>query len=395
MDDIFVIERIVPGRKKGKEMKKKTKIILLAVVIGILIGSIYGSLRMITGEEIGENLLKNFNFEIVDTSGKLQSWTEDPKEGWSVDIEEPYEGKRYMQATVGWSWLWQDVRVKSNKYYLLKVYVRSDIVIPGKVKGEDTFLTLECIDWMGRVIQRDYGVVSATSSWEEKIRQIYAPRWTKKVRVRLAKRRGEGSVWFDKLELKQLPSISVLNSNFEMLDKLGRLKYWKEGPKGGWSINTEYPFEGERCMQATEGWSWLSQEIAAKPKRYYTLKGYLRSDIVFTEEEDWNAFLALECLDEKNKVISEKMVQLNATQLWKPQKVSVYAPENTKKIIVKLAKRKGEGSVWFDNLKMTESVWYMKMKFLRRILEDKPFFIFYFSIYFILLISLLRLILKR
>ncbi len=70
MDDIFVIERIVPGRKKGKEMKKKTKIILLAAVIGILIGSIYGSLRMITGEEIGENLLKNFNFEIVDTSGK-------------------------------------------------------------------------------------------------------------------------------------------------------------------------------------------------------------------------------------------------------------------------------------------------------------------------------------
>lgn len=376
-------------------IKINKKILLLVVLLVAIAGLTYGIWLKVVGERYKGNLLSNFNFEIVDTSGKLQSWTEDPKGGWSVNIEEPYEGKRCMEATVAWSWFTQDVRVESKRYYLLKAYVRSDITIPGEVKGENTFLTLECLDRKGSLIRRDYGIVSTTSSWEEKIRQIYAPKGTKKVRVRLAKRQGEESVWFDKLELKQLPSISVLNSSFEMLDKLGKPKHWKEDPLGGWSVDTEEPYEGKRCMEATVAWNWFSQEIAAKPKRYYTLKGYLRSDIVFTEEEDWNAFLTLECLDKEHKVITEQMSQLKATSLWQLGQTGLYAPENTDKIRVKLAKRKGEGSVWFDEFKIMESPWYMKIELLRRVAQDKPFFIFYFSIYFILLISLIRIILKR
>lgn len=378
------------------KIKVNKKILLLVVLIGAISGLTYGIWLKVVGERYKGNLLSNFNFEIVDISGELQSWTEDPEGGWSVNIEEPYEGKRCMQATVGWSWLTQDVRVESKRYYLLKAYVRSDITIPGEVKGEDTFLTLECLGWKGSLIRRDYGIVSTTSSWEEKIRQIYAPKGTKKVRVRLAKRQGEGSVWFDRLELKQLPSISVLNSNFEMLDKLGKPKHWKEDPLGGWSVDTEEPYEGKRCMEATVAWSWLYQEIPVRSKRYYTLSACLKSDIAFSEEkEDWDAFLALECLDKEYKVITEQMSQLKATSVWQLEKTGLYAPGNTNKIRVKLAKRKGEGSIWFDNLKITESAWYMKIKFLRRIAQDKPFFIFYFSIYFILLIFLLRLILKR
>jgi len=530
-------------------IKINKRIVLLVVLLGAIGGLVYGIWQTVTWQRkhMG-NLLHNSNFEIIDRSGKLQSWTEHTRGGWSVNTEGSYEGKICMQATVGWSWLSQDVRLKPERHYLLKAYVRSNITIPDKVKGEDTFLTLEYLDWKGSLIERDYGIVSAASSWEEKIRQIYTPKGTKKVRVKLAKRQGEGSVWFDGLELKSVPSILVLNPNFEMLDKLGRPKYWKEDPQGGWSSTTEDPFKGERCMQATiawswlsqeipvlseeyyvlkihvrsnitmtgkvdyanaflgvqyfgeegsiieedyeminatssweekirqiytpqgtkkmrvklakregegsvwfdvlelekssslllnnssfemvdqsgkvdywrehsrggwssatedpfEGercvqatvnWSWLSQEICARAERYYTLKGYLKSDIAPSKEkDDWNAFLGLECLDGKHKVIAEQMSQFKATSMWKPQEVSIYAPENTKKVRVKLAKRRGEGSVWFDNLKMTELVSYMRIKFIRRILEDKPFFIFYFSIYFILLISLLRLVFRK
>jgi len=382
------------------KIKVNKKILLLVVLIGVISGLTYGIWLKVVGERYKGNLLSNFNFEIVDTSGKLQSWTEDPRGGWSVNIEEPYEGKRCMEATVAWSWLTQDVRVESKRYYLLKAYVRSDITIPGEIKGEDTFLTLECLDWKGNLIRRDYGIVSATSSWEEKIRQIYAPKGIKKVRVRLAKRQGEGSVWFDRLELKQLPLISVFNPSFEILDKLGKPKHWKEDPLGGWSVDIEGSYEGKRCMQATVGWSWLSQEIPVRSKRYYTLSAYMKSDFAFSEEEkkeeEWNVFLALECLDKEYKVITEQKTPLKATSLWQLGKIGLYAPENTYKIRVKLANRLGEeGDVWFDNLKITESAWYMKIKFLRRIAQDKPFFIFYFSIYFILLIFLLRLILKR
>ena len=149
-------------------------------------------------------------------------------------------------------------------------------------------------------------------------------------------------------------------------------------------------------MQATVGWSWLSQEIPVKPEKGYTLRVYSRSDIIIPREEgNWSTFLALECLNKEREIIENNMIQLNISYSWKPHIISIHASENTEKMRIKLAKRKGGGSVWFDNLEIVKLTWYMKSTFLHRIAEDKPFFIFYFAVYLALLISLIRIILKR
>lgn len=382
-------------------MKIKIRInkrILLLVVSSVAIaGLAFGVYQKVTLErEYKGNLLSNFNFEIVDTSGKLQSWSEDDWAGWLVNTQGSYEGRICMQATVGWSRLWQEVPARQRKYYTLKAYLKSDIVIPTETNYENAFLSLECLNEKGEVIKSEYGIVNAPSSWGQKMGQIHTPLETRKIRVILAKRQGEGSVWFDNIELKESSSVLLDNPGFEVVDELDRLSTWQEDPKGGWSINTNEAYEGKRYMQATVSWSWLSQEISARPGRYYALSAYLKSDIAASEEkDDWNAFLALQCLDKERKVIAEQIGQLKAAPFWELGQTGLYAPENTDQIRIKLAKRQGQGSVWFDNLKITESAWYMKINLIRRILEDRPFFIFYFSLYLALLISLIWIIVKR
>ena len=301
-----------------------------------------------------------------------------------------------MQATVGWSWLSQDIRVKPDKYYIIKAYVKSDMSLMGEDEKDNAFFAFECLDEENQIIRSDYGIITAASFWQQEVRQIYTPPETNKIRVKLAKRQGEGSVWFDRLELEQIPAVLLPNSSFEILDEQGRPKYWQEDSRGGWSVSREGAYQGENCMQATVGWGWLSQDVQVKPEGDYILKAYVKSDIIIPRgKEDWNTFLALQCLNKGGEIVRRNMVQLNVTALWKSQTISVYAPEDTEKIRVRLAKRQGDGSVWFDELEIMKSVWYMKLKFLPRMAQDKPFFIFYFSIYFILLILLLRIILKK
>lgn len=373
------------------------RILLLVVSLVAIAGLVFGVWQKVREErKYWGNLLKNFSFEKVDTSGKLQSWAEDARAGWSVNTEEAYEGKRCMQAAVGWSWLWQEVPARQRKYYTLKAYLKSDIVIPTKTDYENTFLSLECLNEKGEVIKSEYGIVNASFSWGQKMCQIYAPAGTVRVMARLAKRQGEGSVWFDNTELGESSSALLANAGFEVVDDLTRLDAWVEDPMGGWLVNMEEPYKGNKCAQATISWSWLSQQIPARPGKYYALSAYLKSDIAVSEgKDDWNAFLALQCLDKERKVIAEQISQLKAAPFWELGQVGLYAPENTDKMRVKLAKRQGQGSVWFDDLKITESVWYMKIKLIRRILEDKPFFIFYFSLYLALLICLIWIIVKR
>ncbi len=382
-------------------MKIKIRInkrILLLVISSVAVaGLVFGVWQKVREErKYWGNLLKNFSFEKVDTSGELQSWEEDSRAGWSVNTEEAYEGRRCMQAAVGWSWLWQEVPARPGKYYTLKAYLKSDMVIPTKTDYENAFLSLECLNEEGEVIKSEYGIVNASSSWEQKMRQIYTPAGTVRVMAKLAKRQGEGSVWFDNIELGESPSLLLANAGFEAVDQLGRLDAWTEDPMGGWLVNTNEAYEGKRYMQATVSWSWLSQQIPARSGRYYALSAYLKSDIAVSgEKDDWNTFLVVQCLDEERKVILEQMGQLQAAPFWELRQTGLYAPENTDQIRVKLAKRQGQGSVWFDNLKITESAWYMKVELIRRILEDKPFFIFYFSLYLTLLICLIWIIVKR
>ena len=176
---------------------------------------------------------------------KLVSWGETPGKEWIVDTTNSYERTRCVQATVAWSWLWQDVPVKAERYYTLSAYVRSDIVSSEKIEDGNTFLTLECLNDKNKVIAREWGVVNASSSWELKKTQVYTPLGTLKMRIKLAKRHGEGSVWFDDLRLIEWASRSskgerdktvldakkmIPNPGFELLNELGRPQSWRETP---------------------------------------------------------------------------------------------------------------------------------------------------------------------
>jgi len=338
--------------------------------------------------EVPSGLILNPSFESL-INNKPVSWKEDPLGGWKIETEQPYEGDRAMRATIAWSWLQQEVRVKSKKYYLLQAYVRSDMTILEKTDYDNTFLGLQCLNEKGEVIRENYGVTSATFSWQPKMQQIYTPRKTKKIRIRLAKRQGEGSVWFDNVRLFEVPSSVVLNPGFEILSG-DKPDSWREDPKGGWKVTTEDPHSGKNSMQATTAWSWLQQEIPVRPRRYYILRAYVRSNIIVVGKEDPdNAFFSLWCLDKNDKVIRETYETFNANSSWEQKEGAIWTPEGTEKIRIRLAKRQGEGSVWFDDVELG------KHPFIANIFKDKGFFIFYISLYLILGISLLRLVLKK
>jgi len=333
---------------------KNKKIILAAVtlLLPVAFGYFWGTGAR--GSQIGsDNLVLNGGFETL-SRGRPVSWKEDRRGGWEIETEQPYEGDRTMQATIAWSWLQQEIRAKANRNYILKAYIRSDITIPEKEDYANTFLTLECLNWRKKVIKRDYGIVNAASSWQLKIKEIHAPSGTRKIRIKLAKRQGEGSVWFDEVKLFEVPPGLVLNPSFEVLKK-DRPVSWKEDPLGGWKIDTEQPYEGDRAMQATIAWSWLQQKVQVKPGKYYLLQAYVRSNIAIPEKKDYdNTFLGLQCLDEKGQLIKENYGITNATSSWQPKMQQIYTSLKTKKIRIKLAKRQGEGSVWFDNVKLFE-----------------------------------------
>ena len=94
-------------------------------------------------------------------------------------------------------------------------------------------------------------------------------------------------------------------------------------------------------------------------------------------------------LDKEYKVIKRAWGITNATLLWQPREHTIFTPPETSKIMIKLAKRQGDGTVWFDGLELT------RHRYPPHLWGDKPFFIFYFSIYALLALSLLRLIFKK
>ncbi len=198
--------------------------------------------------------------------------------------------------------------------------------------------------------------------------------------------------WRRKLEISS--ENVILNSGFEIL-KDDKLESWWQPPEGGWSVEEKGAYQGKISMQATIAWSWLEQEIVVKPKKYYTLQAYVKSDIAITGEEgEGNTFLTLECLNDKGEVIERKWGVINVISSWQLREVSIYAPAGCQKIRIKLAKRRGEGSVWFDEIKLIAKPGYLRIAFIRRVLQDKPFWIFYSLLCLLLMVLLLRTILR-
>jgi len=339
--------------------------------------------------EAPPGLVLNGGFEILNGSDKPKFWKEGSHGGWTPDTEGPYQGERSMQATVAWSWLSQEILARPERYYTLRVYVKSDMAIPEKEDYYNAFLTLECLNWRKKVIKREWGIVNATSSWELKENLISTPAGTRKIRMKLAKRQGEGSVWFDDVELMEVPPGPVGNGGFEILNGSDKPKFWKEGSHGGWKVSEEVVYQGDRAMRAARGWSWLWQDVPVKPKRWYTLEAQIKSDIMLEEKPNRNnTFLTLECLDKKSQIIKREWGIVTAFPLWHKRENRIYTPENTRKIRIKLAKRQGEGSVWFDDVKLVERL------FLAGKLPDKLTPFFNFLMYFLLAFSFLIVVFK-
>ncbi|MBA7618855.1 hypothetical protein ES703_26187 [subsurface metagenome] len=226
---------------------------------GVIIKTVskYGSpgRRIYTWKEVVPRIFKGYPL-IGSGLGtyKLVFRRESPEKEWIVDATNSYEGTRCIQATVAWSWLWQDVPVEPDRYYVLSTYVRSDIVSSERIEDGNTFLTLECLNDKNKVVAREWGVVNADSSWGLRKTQIFAPPGTVKMRMKLAKRQGEGSVWFDDLRLiessspisKEKREKTILdtkkmipNPGFELLNQAGRAQSWRQTP-GRWVATTAH-----------------------------------------------------------------------------------------------------------------------------------------------------------
>jgi len=157
----------------------RRRIILLLIGIIVSITLVYGISRKRSEKaRIGSQAsLLNLSFEELNEAGKPKFWEESSEGGWFADVNEFYEGKISMGATVAWSWLWQEIPVEPKKFYKLKVHVKSDIK-----EEENTLLVLECLDKKGKTIARNYGVVSAFSFWQIKESSVLLPRAINKER---------------------------------------------------------------------------------------------------------------------------------------------------------------------------------------------------------------------
>ena len=120
-------------------------------------------------------------------------------------------------------------------------------------------------------------------------------------------------VWEYKLEkgdevklIKVSPGL-ILNPGFEILNDAGKPYFWKEDSQGGWEVSGEEVYKGNWAMRATQSWSWLSQEVPVKAKRWYSLGVHVKSDITLKEKGDYeNTFLTIECLDENGQAIKRQ-----------------------------------------------------------------------------------------
>jgi hypothetical protein len=146
-------------------------------------------------------------------------------------------------------------------------------------------------------------------------------------------------------------------------------------------------------MEIIQSWNWLWQDVPARPRKWYILEAQVRSDITFRVREkkrDYeNTFLTLECLDKDGRVLRREWGNTMAFPLWHKRETSVYTPEGTREIRVKLAKRMGQGRVWFDDVQLTKSSWW------EHFWPQKVDKAFRFTMYGVLAISFLGIILRK
>ena len=246
-------------------MMKQGKVLFCIMVLSMVVVFSGLDARVYGAGAVLSNLILDGGFEAVSGS-RVQVWKEDSRGGWGEEMIDSFRGNNSLKATVAGSWLSQEVRVKAKTAYILRAYVRSDIRAPEREDDYNTFLTLECLDWRKRVIKRAMGMVNVASSWQLRENTVSTPLGTIRMRVKLAKGEGEGSVWFDELKLTQISQDLPLNGDFEIITEAGKPEFWEEDSNEGWFPDIGESYGGTSSVRATVAWSWLSQEIPATPE---------------------------------------------------------------------------------------------------------------------------------
>lgn len=137
------------------------------------------------------------------SQSRPSSWVADAPAAWAWRAHR--HGASWVAgSSVAWSFLTQTLAARPNHLYDISVRLRADVP-PGPGEEGNAFAWLDGLDARGRIIQTDYGICHATRAWTEFQRHIVAAEQVRSWRLRLAKRGGAGTVWFDRASVLEGP----------------------------------------------------------------------------------------------------------------------------------------------------------------------------------------------
>ena len=141
---------------------------------------------------------------------ELKLWKKSPVKNISIDKEVKVAGSGSVrlnnQAT-----LFREFPLKADTNYELTFFVKGENIDSSKGQGGRVMLFDGRKKW-GRVTSRvNSGLETGTFDWRQGKAEIKSPDWGEKIRISLALR-GNGTIWFDEVELKEMGKIHKRDS---------------------------------------------------------------------------------------------------------------------------------------------------------------------------------------
>ena len=176
-------------------MWKKVGLIVMVLVLGFLAEG-----EALQEQEKGKNLLKNPSFE-----DKFDGWSTRKLKSEVFEIEEKgYKGRCVSIKQTNeeeYGTIFQRVKAKENRYYKWSVRIKGE-----DIKDTTGLFFIECYDasnkHLGDLCEvKRYG----TFDWTEFKGAGKTPEGTVYIEVRCGNRYGKGKVWFDEVELEEMP----------------------------------------------------------------------------------------------------------------------------------------------------------------------------------------------
>ena len=141
---------------------------------------------------------------------ELKLWKKSPVKNISIDKDVKVAGSGSVrlnnQAT-----LFREFPLKADTNYELTFFVKGENIDSSKGQGGRVMLFDGRKKW-GRVTSRvNSGLETGTFDWRQGKAEIKSPDWGEKIRISLALR-GNGTIWFDEVELKEMGKIHKRDS---------------------------------------------------------------------------------------------------------------------------------------------------------------------------------------